>query len=133
MWNDDLRSRPFAYFWLNTDPNNGNAVITTMVTVAGANANYIQANREFYQQGSSFTGATGVGAGVTASRPGTCTTGVAYWETDNQQLDECTATNTWATGVYVPYTYPDPLQGGSVTASQIGTGAKLLSGASIAQ
>lgn len=68
-----------------------------------------------------FTGATGVGCGARASRPATCTTGVAWWSSDqggwngsgngfgNGVLDICTATNTWTNGAYVPYTYPHPL------------------------
>ena len=108
-----------TYIWLNTDPNNAGAVITSFVSVAGLDTNYIQANREFYQQGSSFTGATGVGVGLASARPSTCTTGangpgVGYWETDNLRLDKCSATNTWTTGAYVPFTYPDPLQGTTV-------------------
>ena len=43
--------------------------------------------------------------------------GSAYWETDHNQLDYCTATNTWSTLTssppsYVPYTYPHPLDSG---------------------
>ncbi len=68
----------------------------------------------------SFTGAAGVGSGTRASRPSTCTKGVAYWSTDqgswNQSgsgsqgvLDLCTATNTWTNAYYTPYTYPHPL------------------------
>ena len=114
-----------VYAWLNTDPNNGNAVITSFVSVAGTDANFIQTNREFYQQGTSFTGASGIGVGPLASRPSTCTTGtnggpgVGWWETDHLQLDKCTATNTWTNAVYVPYVYPSPLQG---TATQSMTG-----------
>jgi hypothetical protein len=73
----------------------------------------------------SFTGATGVGSGVLASRPSTCTTGVAYWATDQGnwnnsgsggqgELFKCTATNTWTLS-YTPYTYPHPLTGGGAT------------------
>jgi hypothetical protein len=77
------------------------------------------ANTDYYQYTSSFTGASGVGSGTLAARPSTCTTGVAYWATDqgnwNQsgiggqgELFTCTATNTW-TLYYTPYTYPHPL------------------------
>jgi len=77
------------------------------------------ANTDYYQYTSSFTGASGVGSGTLAARPSTCTTGVAYWATDqgnwNQsgiggqgELFTCTVTNTW-TLYYTPYTYPHPL------------------------
>jgi len=69
---------------------------------------------------SSFNGTAGVGSGPLASSPSTCTTGVAYFGTDqgswNQSgngfgsgvLYQCSATNTWTT-YYSPYTYPHPL------------------------
>jgi hypothetical protein len=62
-----------------------------------------------------------MGVGVIASRPGTCTTGVAYWATNEGEwnstngatadgrLYKCTSTNTW-TLYYTPYTYPHPLR-----------------------
>ena len=68
-----------------------------------------------------FTGASGVGSGTLAARPTTCTTGVAYWATDQGnwnssgsggqgELFLCTATNVWGTTpFYVPYNYPHPL------------------------
>ena len=64
-----------------------------------------------------FDGTTGVGEGLLANRPATCTTGVGYWATDQgswNQIGEdglfyrCTSTNTWA-AYYTPYDYPHPL------------------------
>jgi hypothetical protein len=82
-------------------------------------------NRDYYQQVSPFTGATGTGTGTLANRPSNCTNGVAYWATDQGnwnesgsggqgQLYTCTSTNTWTLS-YTPYTYPHPLTGGGIT------------------
>lgn len=83
-------------------------------------------NRDFYNYTSSFNGTSGVGSGTLANRPATCTTGVAYWATDQGNwntsgngfgqgvLYQCSATNTW-TAYYTPYTYPHPLEGGTAT------------------
>ena len=70
-----------------------------------------------------FNGTTGVGAGVLASRPATCTAGVAYWATDQGSwnssgsggqgvLYKCTSTNAW-TLFYTPYAFPHPLASSS--------------------
>lgn len=101
---------------------------------------HLQLNRDLYQETTSFTGASGVGVGTLANRPGVCTPtpesadvgngGVGYWATDqgswNQStsnpkgsqfngadgvLYRCSAANTW-TVAYTPYTYPHPLQTG---------------------
>ena len=96
---------------------------------------HIQEGRDYYIQGSSFDGTSGVGCGTLANRPATCTTGVAYWATNQSCTDmtglvgavdpegdrpdvsykidgalyKCTATNTW-TSYYTPYEYPHRLR-----------------------
>ncbi len=85
----------------------------------------LRENRDFYLEAASFTGATGVGMGPRASRPTTCTPGVAYWSTDqggdwdaanattqDGTLDVCTATDTWRDAQYTPYPHPHPLVSG---------------------
>jgi hypothetical protein len=110
-----------AYFFLNRSAG----VITAVSTREGqySGPNPVRLDRDVYNETLSFTGASGVGAGPLASRPSTCTTGVAYWAIDegswnklqapntSGQLYKCTATNTWSL-YYVPYTYPHPLRGG---------------------
>lgn len=92
-----------------TSPCIGNAVL------------HIKSDRDYYIEGASFTGSSGVGVGTLAARPTTCTTGVGYWVTNqgewnslqvgpDGQLYKCTATDTW-TLYYTPFTYPHPLQG----------------------
>jgi hypothetical protein len=73
-----------------------------------------------YNENTSFNGTAGMGFGLLSARPSTCTPHVAWWETDNNQLDYCYAANTWSTvtstpASYVPYTYPHPLVTGSQT------------------
>jgi len=87
--------------------------LVTVYSIAGGSPDYtfadIQANRDYYDSVSPFNGTAGVGIGTLASRPSTCTWGVAYWGTDTNTLYQCSSTNNW-TVYYRPYTYPHPLQ-----------------------
>jgi hypothetical protein len=116
-----------AYFWRNTQPS-GEIPVNRSCESADArctrqNTIHISENRDFYTYRSSFNGTAGIGEGTLANRPSTCTTGVAYWATDQGEWNskqsgpdgtmyKCTAPNTWSV-YYVPYTYPHPLQGAS--------------------
>jgi hypothetical protein len=83
---------------------------------------WLKQNRDWYTTAAAFDGTAGVGEGPLASRPSTCTTGVAYWATDEGSwnttrpastsglLYQCMSTNTW-TLYYTPLTYPHPLAG----------------------
>jgi hypothetical protein len=126
-----------AYFWRNTQPSGEIGVNRSCETTGNAsctrqNTFHILPDRDYYTYAAGFTGTSGVGEGPLANRPSTCTTGVAYWATDqgswntstsnpfglqangaDGRLDVCTSTNTWTDGYYVPYTYPHPLQGGA--------------------
>lgn len=84
---------------------------------------HITENRDFYVSTGTFNGTVGVGVGINAVRPTTCTTGVMWWSTDLGSWNAgsnsnytgqgvgslCTATNTWTNNSYTPYTYPHPL------------------------
>jgi len=125
-----------SYFWANT--HNGVAPVWSSdgsgdIHVSNDansdmpnNASQYQVlpNRDFYNQVSGTgNGTVGVGSGVLASRPSSCTTGVGYWATDQGNWNQsgsggqgvlyvCTSTNTW-TLYFTPYTYPNPLQAGN--------------------
>ena len=82
----------------------------------------VQENRDYYNQTAAFDGTVGIGVGLLANRPKSCTPGVAYWATDqgewnsthdgaDGQLYVCTAPNIWSLK-YRPYTYPHPLVSG---------------------
>lgn len=75
-------------------------------------------NVHFWQYKAAFDGTVGVGVGLKAARPATCTTGVGYWATDEEVLYVATATNTWGT-YYTPYTYPHPLQGAAASTYRV--------------
>ena len=88
-------------------------------------------NVDYYQQfgangePGSFDGTRGVGQGLLAARPATCTAGaepntngVGYWATDTNTLYVCNPTNTW-TAYYTPYTYPHPLTTGGTSGASV--------------
>lgn len=135
LWNyaQPAPSQQFApaYLWRNTQSG---AEIPVLLNCDNSGINcsiqstyIVVQNRDYYTYNASFDGTSGVGEGLIASRPSTCTTGVAYWATDqgswntklasntSGQLYTCTSANTWTLS-YVPYTYPHPLQSGSAAA-----------------
>jgi hypothetical protein len=116
-----------AYLWSNFDT--GVAVTAYIHNSCGA---WILADRDYYEPGAT----NGVRCGKLANIPETCTTGQAYWATNQSCTDmtgmvgvnpskpisgslyKCTSTDTW-TESYTPLVYPHPLReesGGDTTA-----------------
>jgi hypothetical protein len=97
-----------AYVWDNTYTLPYASVNLIVVDTA-----MYQNNRDYYQQfgtyanAGSFNGTAGVGQGTFSAITSTCTTGVGYWATDQNELYICTSMNHW-TASYTPYQYPYP-------------------------
>ena len=106
-----------AYIWGNI--KDASAVTSVYVPSAGGDNLMIVANQDYYINGASFNGTSGVGSGLFTARPATCTTGVGYWGTDTNILYKCTATDTWST-YYQMYTCPHPLAGAGTCSSVAG-------------
>jgi hypothetical protein len=99
-----------SYYWSNT--RNGtrfDPYVSNTIDYGYPEGIVPREDKHFWYQKDGFNGTTGMGVGPIASRPTTCTPGVAYWATDEQKLYRCTAPNVW-TLYYVPYTYPHPLR-----------------------
>ena len=112
-----IQERAPMYAW-NNKGNSGVEMPFEVLDFCPENLIHIQENREFFNYTETFNGTTGVGIGSLASRPTTCTPGVAYWATDqgswNQNgedgiLYKCTSANTWEI-YYEPLMYPHPLR-----------------------
>jgi hypothetical protein len=106
----------------------GNWVSNLVPTMIAANRDYYLHHGNTGCDAGAGSCTTGVGVGTLANRPSNCTTGVAYFATDQGSwnttstntygvqrsgadgvLYKCTATNTW-TSYYTPYTYPHALR-----------------------
>jgi hypothetical protein len=111
------------YAWGNTGTNN-----LAFGVVAGDTATLVAINRDYHSQQDTACVAGGActkGVGVGTTLPTSCTTGAAFWKTneggnwwttgggaDDGRLYKCTATNTW-TAIMTPLTFPHPLAAGS--------------------
>jgi hypothetical protein len=112
-----------TYAWRNTI-NGG------LSTTVNRTPQVIGQNRDLYDEDGNFSGASGIGVGPLGNRPSSCTTGVAYWATDQGEWDstngsspdgrlyKCTSTNSWSLA-YTPYQYPHPLVSGSAPTTPI--------------
>lgn len=105
------------YIWGNLTAG---SPLNVAVSNEGNNQLHMEVNREFYCDAGNAGCSNGVRIGTIAAQPSTCTTGQAYWSTDqggnwntlngaanDGTLYKCTGTNTW-TSYYTPLTYPHP-------------------------
>lgn len=113
-----------SYFWGNTV--NGSQ-LDPFLGSNNCGTDLLAEDDEYFIEKSSFDGTSGVGIGVLADIPATCTTGVGYWATDQGSwntsttetysdtpgadgvLYKCTSTDTWE-AYYTPLEYPHPLR-----------------------
>jgi hypothetical protein len=102
------------YLWENTfnarTGANGYATTNDPMTILENRDYYLELPN--FSESATFNGTVGIGEGLLALRPSTCTPMTAYWATDTSTLYQCATANTW-TAYYTPYTYPHPLTTGS--------------------
>lgn len=120
-----------TYVWSNIGQGEGNRPISVLQDNCGSYAQgtpyKMRENVDFWNYNASFNGTFGIGCGPLANLPATCSTGVAYWATNQSCTDmtgmvganplnpisgtlyKCTSTNKWEP-YYTPYTYPHPLR-----------------------
>ena len=110
------------YAWDNAWTDTGAQVSLEFEDIGGSpdyTPQHAVANRDYFNAVSSFDGTTGMGFGLAANRPATCSValtdpgdagkgGVGYFATDQNILYRCASANTWVAH-YSPYTYPHPL------------------------
>ena len=97
---------------------------TTTYRIEKDSDDAIAEDSEFWNEDASYDGTSGVGKGVLASRPATCTEGTAYWATDQGDWNSegndgvlyiCGSSNWTDATTYEPYDYPHPLRGETVS------------------
>jgi hypothetical protein len=99
-----------SYLWNNTKNLTTATDPTITSTLLYSDSIVPELNREYWVGNASFDGSLGIGYGLYANRPSTCSVGVTYWATDSLVLYRCESTNVW-TRFYKEYTYPHPLRG----------------------